>query len=51
MPEGKVIYLHENMYDLINNCDMAPNTDYHDLPGNYWLMTDVGLVCMSCKDL
>jgi phage shock protein PspC (stress-responsive transcriptional regulator) len=47
MPEGKVIYLDENILPIIHNIHNASNMWDGDMAGNYWIMKPEGLTLLK----
>lgn len=48
IPEKQAIFLNENTLDILYRNELAINSNKNDLPNNYWLMTEAGLMCLSC---
>lgn len=49
VPEGQSIYLAESMIDITKFSRKAEESKEYELVGNFWRMSDSGLVCISCR--
>ena len=47
MPEGKIIYLNENLLPIIHNIHNTTDTWDGDMAGNYWIMKPEGLTLLN----
>lgn len=49
VPEGKSVYLAENMEQIIFDVGNTTNTLDEEMVGKSWMMTNEGLSCIDCK--
>jgi len=47
IPEGKIVYLNENLLPIITNIDNVSNTWEGDMVGKYWKMNHEGLTLLK----
>lgn len=49
VPEGKTVYMADNMDDIIYDIENVTNTYDGDMVGKAWTMTPSGLECIGCN--
>ncbi|MHB8259416.1 MAG: PspC domain-containing protein [Bacteroidia bacterium] len=51
LPKGKIIYLDNNLKDLLYDIENTNGITDAEMGAKYWKMTENGLTCLSCTDL
>lgn len=50
VPEGKTVFIKDNMENIIYDLDNVQNVLDHNMLNRYWKMTPQGLNCLNCPD-
>ena len=51
IPVGRIIYLDENVEDLIHDIDNVSHTWDRDMLRKKWIMKEEGLTCLDCAEI